>query len=109
LPFLYDVLPGQPRIDHRAQRHPTVGLGLELHHQQKIGVPAGFRRNAPYHVAVATGATATLELGVDALHRAQIQVVHPRFGDELAQRLRHHAGMAKKVVVHRIVPSHAAL
>jgi hypothetical protein len=105
--FLHEVLPQQAGIDQRAERHPVVGGGLELQQQHQVGVAAATPRNAPDHDAVASLGRLGVEFCVHALHAVQIKVVEPGSGDELAQQLGHHAGMAEQAMMERIVVGHA--
>ena len=80
--------------------------GLELQQQQQIGVPTLPERDAPDDIAVAALAGGGVEFRVDPLHRVEVQIGDPGFGDEFAQELRDHAGVAEQAVVEGVVVLH---
>ena len=62
-----------------------VGGRLELEQQHQVGIAAAAPRDAPDHVALAALTGLGVELGVQALHAVEIEVVKPGTGDEFAQ------------------------
>ena len=62
-----------------------VGGRLELKQQHQVGIATATARDAPDHIALASLARLGVELGVQALHAVEIEVVKSGTGGEFAQ------------------------
>ncbi len=102
------MLPERRGIGHDAQSHETFGGRLELQQQHQEHVRAIVARDAPDHVALAALAGIRMELRIQAFHALEIKVgqIDAGAGDEGAEQLRDHAGIAEQAMVKRVVVSH---
>jgi hypothetical protein len=86
----------------------AVGRGLELQHQQEVGVPAGSERNAPDDIALPPLVVIRVVPSVAPLHLVEVKVGDPGLLDKISQQLGHHKWVPKHLVIQGIVVGHAS-